>query len=215
MNREQLLKPLKPIGIEGLVNWAFGVQWIGKRRVSANDDTGLMPEFRMMQRLTASYEERIAGSGAVPVANDEQHPQAMALYRAWLGLWDVSDDAAEIVRSWGEVCGRPDWYPDGVERFVPVLDAQGQPVPARDHNRNLAKASCKVEWVGHSETVVSMARAEYLMWWQALSVLQLDMQDFADNSPADCIYRITGAMPPQSPWLAGDAKKAPKDEKAA
>jgi hypothetical protein len=216
MNREQLLKPLKPIGIEGLVNWAFGVQWIGKRRVSANDDTGLMPELRMMQRLTASYEERIAGSGAVPVANDERHPQAMALYRAWLGLcWDNCTDAAEIVRSWGEVCGRPDWYPDGVERFVPVLDALGQPVPARDQNRHIAKASCKVVRVGHSRKTVSKARAEYAMWWEALSVLQLDMQDFVDKSPADCIYRITGGMPPKLPWLAGDAKKAPKDEKAA
>ncbi|PKR54236.1 hypothetical protein [Thalassospira marina] len=216
MNREQLLKPLKPIGIEGLVNWAFGVQWIG-RKEAVNGETrdGLAAERRMMQRLTASYCERIPGSGAAPVSNDERHPQAMALYRAWLLLREASGDAAEIVRSWGEVCGRPDWYPDGVERFVAVLDAQGHPVPARDHNRNLAKASCKVERVGHSEPVVSMARAEYLIWWQALSVLQLDMREFADKSPADCLYRITGEMPPQTPWLAVGEKKASSGEKAA
>lgn len=198
MDREKLMKP---IGIERLVNWAFAKE---KVAVMVGQDRGINPILAQLQNTTVRYGERIGGGGALAGGYDI-HPDAMAVFDCWRTVMTYSSEGASMIRSYGESALRPDWVADGVVRFVPEIDpATGAPKPARDANRNLVRASCKIVRVGKSEAIVSAARAEYRIWWAALHLMQDLMAEVSQSQGGLMRWRLTGEMPPKEPWtIAG------------
>lgn len=95
MDQEKLLKP---IGIERLVDWAFGQQ---KVALMDGRDRGIFPVLALLSKTTVSYGERIGGGGASGAGYDV-HPDAVIVLDAWREVMTYSADGACLVRSYGE-----------------------------------------------------------------------------------------------------------------
>lgn len=208
MDREKLLKP---IGIERLVDWAFGQE---KVALMVGRDRGIFPVLAMLQKTTVRYGERIGGSGSGE--GYDIHPDATIVFDAWREVMTYSSKGACLVRSYGESCFRPDWIADGELRFEPDIDPQtGLPKMARDKNRHLVRESCRIKRVGKSPDVVRVARSEYRVWWHALHLMQDLVADVAGKQGGLSAWRLTSEMPPKEPWLLVGAATGLFFEKAS
>ncbi|WP_430470058.1 hypothetical protein [Thalassospira lucentensis] len=209
MDQEKLLKP---IGIERLVDWAFGQQ---KVALMDGRDRGIFPVLALLSKTTVNYGERIGGGGASGAGYDV-HPDAAIVLDAWREVMTYSADGACLVRSYGESGFSPDWVADGELRFIPEIDPQtGMPKQARDHNRHLVRESCRVKRVGKSPDVVRVARAEYRVWWHALHLMQDFVADYSARQGGLVTWRLTSEMPPKEPWLLDGAANGLFFEKAS
>lgn len=191
-------KQLTPVGIEGLVNWAFEEQ---KAAHMAGRDRGIAPILSQLQRTTVSYGERVGGGGSVFSSGYDMHDDASVVYGAWLEVRAASPEGGCLIRSYGEAGYRPDWVADGALRFVADIDpATGRPKAARDQHRNLVKESCRIKRVGKLPDIVRVARAEYRVWWAAMFFLQQLVLDVEAAQGGLTRWKLTKEMPPKEPW---------------
>ncbi len=189
---------LTPIGIEGLVNWAFEEE---KTAMMVGRDRGIGPILSHLQKTTVSYGERVSGGGSIFAGGYDMHPDALVVYGAWLEVRAASPDGGCLIRSYGEAGYRPDWVADGELRFVADVDpVTGLTKQARDQHRNLVKESCRIKRVGKLPEIVRVARSEYRVWWAALFLLQELVREVEAVQGGLVRWKLTGEMPPQEPW---------------
>ena len=71
---------------------------------------------------------------------------------------------------------RPDWFPEGAGKRVPRIGA-GRGGKAQAKIKMSDGTTMPIfDWDGPSPTLVNQARAEYLVWWEGLAALVVQLQ---------------------------------------
>lgn len=155
--------------IEWLVNWALQAQNVERAIKNATpmaQGQSSQPAFEQMARLGVRVDSsRKAESwGNVDCQND-----AVIIYDL---IQRLPRDAAGLVVIHGRAGTRPDWCVEGVGCEVPVLTAKGKPRRIyRDPIKSMGDLGPMMEWIGHRQETVDFHRAQYAVWYQALSAL--------------------------------------------
>lgn len=197
----------REISILGLIEWAFQRECASLDFDEMASTAGERPS---VSPLWVLAERRHIGCKIDGGGTSEPHPDADIVASALAALPDARGGRrmaiwiAELARAGM----RPDWMEGATTRCVPLdlgREKPGRPpksevcgtveVVNRGRKRTVEMRWCPVTFTPTAQQIAS-ARRSYLLWWDALHDLRVNMQHGGLSA-----WRVTNDMPPRKPWL--------------
>ena len=197
----------RDISILDLIEWAFQRECaqldFDEMASTAGERPSVSPLWVLAQRRHMGC--KIDGGGA-----SEPHPDADIVASALAALPEARGGRqmaiwiAELARAGM----RPDWMEGATTRCVPVethtnrhgTRAKSEACGTVDVVSRGRKVQVELRWCPVTFTPtpqqIASARRSYLLWWDALHDLRINMQHGGLTA-----WRVTDAMPPRKPWV--------------
>jgi hypothetical protein len=169
------------IDIRDLVHWALVDQQVEAAVAAANRAIGLAPTGTRDGTLTIERQGQLGTKIDMSMRLDSQvishcHDDAVDVFEA---IWALRGKARDLVYFHGKKKTAPDWAPEGVGERKPILNAGGQPMRDPDvivNGKVIKQGRRYYTYVGNSPAMVERCRAEYTVWWEALSALARELE---------------------------------------